>query len=335
MKLKSWLASALLVVAVLAPALPAAAVGRDLAVLVVGRATDTTLSSRERAVIDMLTKLRVQRGWSHKLLPIYSYHFDKSQEMRYCEDRLKIKPSDLVVVGLVELESGVPVDFVYRENDVTSAEPVAQKVMDRAHAELAARGKIAATTPVAPSPPTHTVPATVSRPTPAHVAVAAPSPSPRPPAHVAPRPPAHASATPVVVRTSAPVGVSAPGPTRPASPPHTSAVQPASTPHPVAVQPAVVQPAAPPAANPNEHWAVQVGLFSTLEKARLMVEKMKELNLQAQIRKGTKDGQVVYRVVVGSFGSQKDAYTQAKTLQESGVQAFSVRVDAGLGIVVK
>lgn len=361
MNFKKWLAVGLGVAALFGASVPSYANGRDLAVLVVGRSSDSAMAARERVIIDQLTKLRVARGWNHKLLPIYSYHFEKSAEKSYCEDRLKVKASDLVVVGLVELESGVPVDFVYRENDVMTAEPVAGKVMDRARAELAARGRVASTTSPVAAPPSPKPPApNGTRPTPSTAAVT-PRPSPRPVAASPTTKPAPAPSTkPVAAQTTKPATVAVttapstptmkpivlkpappaatkPAPVRPAAPvrpiPVVAAPKPSTKP--VAVTPAATKPAGPPASGVNEHWAVQVGLFSTLEKARLMVEKLKESNIEGEIRKGMKDGAVVFRVIVGSFKSQAEAYAQAKAMTEAGTAGFSVRVDSALGQVVK
>lgn len=422
MKFTKWFAIGLGIVALLCAAGPSHASGRDLAVLVVGSATDRDMTAHERAIIDQLTRLRVQRGWNHKLLPIYSYHFDKSAERSYCEERLKVRSSDLIVVGLVELDSGVPVDFVYRENDVKSAAPVADKVIERAKTELAARGRLAPaeastpanrpTSPVASRPaPNRTplaanvktsatpAPSVAAKPsaspratatpraaaTPKHVAAhtekpvkkakpasatvskakskdgvvksaapksnsvtakASPTKSAKKAAAVKPSPKrtpaaAHAPSTskstaarkstttaPIAVSTAPSKPVVKPAPPRPAvsSRPVPVTVKPAVSSKPVAVQPLP--------ANVNERWAIQVGLFSSLDKARTMVEKLKGANLQSEVRKGLKDGVLVYRVVVGDFSSQAAAYTQAKSMQESGVAGFSVRTDA-LGQVVK
>ena len=423
MNFRKWLAVGLGIVALFGAAVPSYASGRDLAVLVVGRASDPAMTAHERAIIDQLTRLRVQRGWNHKLLPIYSYHLDKAAEKSYCEDRLKVKSSDLIVVGLVELDSGVPVDFVYRENEVSGAEPVADKVIDRAKAELAARGRLASTTtPDSSPPPDKPAAPTVTKPTPSHVPVmtapaaapvvkpaatpkaasdttstttkatvtakpspkaivskpapaksaavakpvakpaaakpaaakpAAAKPAPAKPA-VATRPAAKpvpakrvaarpapakpAPAKPVAVKPAPRSVAVATAPSKPVVKPVAVSPQAPTSPTPIVVKPAssqqpvAMQPAA--AGTGNEHWAIQVALFSSLDKARAMVAKLKEQNLQGVIRKGLKDGVLVYRVVVGEYSSQAESFAQAKTLQESGVQGFSVNV-ATIGQVVK
>ncbi|NDD28942.1 MAG: SPOR domain-containing protein [Proteobacteria bacterium] len=108
-----------------------------------------------------------------------------------------------------------------------------------------------------------------------------------------------------------------------------------ATPAPTPARPAA--PVSVPSGAAGERWAIQLGLFSTLEKAHLTIEKLHETNpdLQAEIRKGTKDDQVVYRVIAGSFPSQSEAYTRAKALAEAGLPGFSVKVDAALGTLVK
>lgn len=407
---KSLFAAGMLIAATTFGAVaPAFAAGRDLAVLVVGNGSDKEMGQRERSIIEALTRLRLQRGWNHKILPIYSYHFDKTAERSYCEERLKVKAGDLVLVGLVELESGVPIDFVYRETGVANTGTAVDKVMERARAELAARGRLASTTPPStpsPRPPGTTKPTTAvtapaspvaatsspaTRPaaptppvahTPAPAAAATPKPTP-PPATPKPATPSPASAAtitphatgspatsshpigPVTVTTAPITPVLRPAATTRASTPKPATTAPvattpkpatpattATTPKPATTTPSTPKPATastPAATTPvavtpatttpatNEVWAVQLGLFSTVEKARLAIEKMRQAipDLQAEIRKGSKDGQVVYRVVSGTFGSQADAYARAKALAESGVAGFSVKVDAALGPVVK
>src|SRR5437879_5223210 len=93
---------------------PVHAADPQMAVLVVGKASDKAMADSERVIVDGLTRARAAKGWSHRSLPIYSYHFDKTVERSYCEERLKVKAADLVVVGLVELESGVPIRFIER-----------------------------------------------------------------------------------------------------------------------------------------------------------------------------------------------------------------------------
>lgn len=138
-----------------------------------------------------------------------------------------------------------------------------------------------------------------------------------------------ATSPPVVKTPAVPATTpSTPAARTPAAQTTPAAATPPSTP-PVAANPAVTQ----PSGGAVEQWAVQVAVFSTVEKARALVEKLKKENdLVAEIRKGTRDGKVVYRVVVGSFSSQAEAYAYAKTLKESGIQAFSVKID---GPVVK
>lgn len=379
MKYRELFAAGLLIAATtVGAAAPAHAAGRDLAVLVVGNGADKDLAARERAVIENLTRLRLQRGWNHKILPIYSYHFDKNAERSYCEERLKVKSTELVLVGLVELESGVPIDLVYRESDVANAGTASEKVMDRARTELTARGRLASLpSPAAPSartappsPPARSTPSVATTPS-APSSVSAPA-APRTPASppaasasAAPRPAASSSSAPVasaprtapstVAVTTAPItpvlrpATSSPRPApppgaAPATSPASSASPATRTPAPAAAPASPAASAATVAVNPatttpaaNEIWAVQLGLFSTLEKARLGIEKLRQSipDLQAEIRKGTKDGQVVYRVMFGSFPSQAEAYARAKSLAETGVAGFSVRIDPSLGILVK
>lgn len=357
---KSLYAAGMLIAATtLGSVAPAFAAGRDLAVLVVGNGSDKEMNQRERSIIETLTRLRLQRGWNHKILPIYSYHFDKTAERSYCEERLKVKAGDLVLVGLVELESGVPIEFVYRETDVANTGTAADKVMDRARTELAARGRVASATP-APSATEPGRPPATTRPSPAKPPTASASTThTSPPTATSPRPVGGVTVTTAPITpvlrpaTTSTASASTPKPVAPAStasiPKPADPTTVASTPKPaslpsavpaapatttVAVNPSTTTPTAPAT---NEVWGVQLGLFSTLEKARLAIEKLRQTipDLQAEIRKGTKDGQVVYRVISGTFVSQAEAYTRAKALAETGVAGFSVKVDAGLGPVVK
>lgn len=279
--------------ALLGPA-PAAAAGKDIAVLVVGKGNDADLAARERMVVDQLTRARSQKGWSHKVLPIYSYHFDKTVERTYCEERLKVKASELVVVGLVELESGVPVRFIERDSDVRHAAQTASTLMDRAGKELASHG-------------TQPVVAPVQKPAEKPVAV---KPAVKP---VTTAPVVKPVATaPAVVKPTAPV-----------------VVKPAEKP--VAIIPAVT----PTTNGVAEHWTLQLGMFSNLEKARAFVGQIKQGMAHVEIRKAPKDNGIVFRVVAGSFASQAEAYSRAKELKEAGMQAFSVRLDPTLGTVVR
>lgn len=327
----------------------AQAASRDLAVLVVGRSGDPAMAAQERQVIDKLNHGRNARGWSPRTLPIYSYHFDKEGERAYCEQRLKIKASDLVVVGLVELESGVPVSFVYRESSVRNAEKCADNIMERAKAELASRGA----TPRASSTP-RPVAATSPRPatTPKAPVTPAASTTPRPVASTTPRPVASTTPRPAVTPKApvTPVGTPTVRPivtvtptVRPvaSSTPATSPSPAATTPRPVASSsPVAVQttPASPTVVappNPNDRWALQVGLVSTLEKAHLLARKMKEDGHKpVTIRRGSKDGKVVFRVFIGFFTTQAEAYAKAKETKEAGLDCFSVKIDPALGEVV-
>lgn len=327
----------------------AQAAGRDLAVLVVGRSTDATMAAQERQIIDKLNQGRNQRGWNPRTLPIYSYHFDKDGERVYCEQRLKVKATDLVVVGLVELEGGVPVHFVYRESNVRNAEKCADMVMERAKAELASRGVTVAARPstptstprpvvvVSPRPPvvpagSPTVrPVVVSSPTTRPVVTVTPSPRPvvvsspttRPVVTVTPSP------RPVVVvtPTTRPVVTVTPTP-RPVTP----------SPGPVTSTPVAVQTPGPiqtVTANPNDRWAIQVGLVSSLDKARILAQKMKdEGHKPVEIRKMAKDGKVMFRVLIGFFSAKTDVVAKVKEMRDAGVDCFSVLIDPSLGQVV-
>jgi len=295
----------------------AQAAGRDLAVLVVGRSTDATMAAQERQIIDKLNQGRGMRGWSPRMLPIYSYHFDKEGERVYCEQRLKVKATDLVVVGLVELESGVPVNFVYRESTVRNADKCADNVMERAKVELANRGLTASR----PSTPTSTPrPRVTSTPSTRPVAVVTPkppvgSPTVRPLASTTPSP------RPVVTTTPRPVttGTPSPGPTAPSTP--------------VAVRtPGPTHTVTP---NANDRWAIQVGLVSSLDQARTLAQKMRtDGHKPVEIRKTVKDGKVMFRVLIGFFSVQAEAYAKVKELREGGLDCFSVRIDPSLGQIV-
>jgi cell division septation protein DedD len=327
------------------------AAGKDLAVLVVGKSTDATMASTEKGLIEQLTKLRVQKGWGHKLLPIFSYHFDKATERAYCEERLKVKSAELLTVGIVELESGVPVSYVYRENNVSSPAAVAEKLMDHAQSELAARGQLPGTTahvtqtatqtpvavhPVASSSPSHpvalhttspTVTAT-TKPVQTHTSTQATAAAKRAAwlKKVAARKQAAAAAHQKALAQKKanhkPATVAKSKTTKPAA--KVVVVK-----HPDKV--VVVTHQSSSIVSGTEKWAIQVGLFSTLEKAREMAHKCKEGHKIVEIRKAKADS---YRVLVGRFPSQTDAYNKAKELKGSGVEAFSVRVEPKLGKVI-
>jgi len=84
----------------------------------------------------------------------------------------------------------------------------------------------------------------------------------------------------------------------------------------------------------DEKWSVQLGMFSTVDKARIFVESARPGCPQIEIRKSWKDGVVVYRVLTGIFASQAEAYARARELKEAGLSAFSVRIDNTIGTVV-
>ncbi len=325
---------------------------KNLAVLVIGRTSDRAMMAREAAIIRELTQLRVQRGWNQKLLPIYSYHFDKAVERDYCEQRLKVHPADLLVVGLVELDQGVPVDFVYRVRDVAGPDPVSEEIMDRAQSELAARGLISGSSSpeaASPTPPPARPPAVpVTQPAqhvvPVHAATAPTT-----------RPAAHTDTVPVVVSSQpAPVVVVPQRPTIQPAGPRTTTYVPVYR-HPVATTTAPSAPYQPPApVRPHvwpyamrlipslqptlpdqDKWSIQVGLFTNLQTARALVGRMRRQHFGAEIFKGWKSGVVAYRVVVGTFHGQHAAYEQARALQASGQSAFSVRIDRSMGTVVR
>jgi cell division septation protein DedD len=334
MKIKYWLMS-LVVGTCMLSAAPASAAGKELAILVVGKTSDAELAARERSVVAQLTRARTAQGWNHKVLPIYSYHFDKSAERSYCEERLKVKASDLVVVGVVELEGGVPTIFVHRENVVRSND-VAGAMIDKARSEMASRGTLPATKPVAtgtPKPP-------VAKPADKPVVAAPPADKPVTVAKPVERPAVVTKPveTPVVVVKPAekPVVVTKPVDkpvvvTEPADKP-VVVTKPVDKPQ-VAVVPSD-KPVDEPTQSNVDRWSVQLGLFSSLDKARTLADKVKTGNTDVEIRKVAKDNAVMYRVLIGTYNSQVEAYNRAKELKEAGLKAFSVRLDHTLGTVV-
>lgn len=107
---------ALFLVVLLALALPVPAAPRYIIVLI-GYVTDRTPREKElkERLKELLIEVKAPRGTQ------FSYHFDARDkngayaERKFCETRLKVYESDLVLLGVARVDaSGLPQELVYR-----------------------------------------------------------------------------------------------------------------------------------------------------------------------------------------------------------------------------
>jgi cell division protein FtsN len=94
----------------------------------------------------------------------------------------------------------------------------------------------------------------------------------------------------------------------------------------------------PPAENPEEaalpevietpprtRYAVQLGSFSDIEKATQLSQEITKKGYAARVESRSVGGEVVHRVLVGSYGSEDSARLLADELKSDGQQAFVVQ----------
>lgn len=79
---------------------------------------------------------------------------------------------------------------------------------------------------------------------------------------------------------------------------------------------------APP---PRTRYAVQLGSFSDIEKATQLSQEITKKGYAARVESRSVGGEVVHRVLVGSYASEDSARLLADELKSDGQQAFVVQ----------
>jgi|GEM_PF-4983811 len=76
---------------------------------------------------------------------------------------------------------------------------------------------------------------------------------------------------------------------------------------------------------PRTRYAVQLGSFSDLEKATQLSQEITKKGYPARVESRSVSGEVVHRVLVGSYDSEDSARLLADELRSGGQQAFVVQ----------
>jgi len=102
---------------------------KEYAILVVGDTKNDILTQREKEIFKALQDWRARAGLTRSDLPIISYHMDRSVEANYCQKQLKIKPADVLFVGIVEHKNNVAQKVRVRVHNVVNIDEASKKVM--------------------------------------------------------------------------------------------------------------------------------------------------------------------------------------------------------------
>lgn len=109
------------------------------AILIVGDESKADIAKSEKSLISEIASiLESKNGTAYKYpkarssRQVYSYHFNKDQEKRYCEKKLDILAEDVLFVGIIEVQPDrYPKRIVYRLDRVVNPQRSAKDVVSR------------------------------------------------------------------------------------------------------------------------------------------------------------------------------------------------------------
>ena len=143
------------------------------AILIVGDESKADIAKAEKSLIsEIATILESKSGDAYKFpkarssRQVYSYHFNKDQEKRYCEKKLDILAEDVLFVGIIEVQPDrYPKRIVYRLDRIVNPHRSALDVVTRIEEFMVAESApktVAAAPAAAPAAPA-TAPATTTK----------------------------------------------------------------------------------------------------------------------------------------------------------------------------
>ena len=127
------------------------------AILIVGDESKADIAKSEKSLISEIASiLESKNGTAYKYpkarssRQVYSYHFNKDQEKRYCEKKLDILAEDVLFVGIIEVQPDrYPKRIVYRFDRIVNPQRSAKDVVSRIEEYMTAEasGTVAAAAP--------------------------------------------------------------------------------------------------------------------------------------------------------------------------------------------
>ena len=282
------------------------------AILIVGDESKAEAAKSEKTLIsEIASGLESKNGTAYKFpkarssRQVYSYHFNKEQEKRYCEKKLDILSEDILFVGIIEVQPDrYPKRIVYRLDRIVNPKRSANDVLTRIEELMTAEA--AGTTAKAP-------------------AVAAPATT----AATTAAPEATASTAKTATSSTAGAGSQA------TSADGTKAAAPAVKENSAQtayerlgnsnVESNKVARQMPKNAEINitenataNYWRCQVGAFSSTENARECYMELRSKNHEGRVERVPVGDRYVYKVFVGTFGSREEAQPTLNRLKDDG-----------------
>lgn len=128
--------------------------GNPLAILIVGDENSKALRQKEEEVVALIRQSMAEQGLPKEVLPILVYHMNKKSERAYCEKVLKIKPTQLLFLGLAEHKNLVVRKVIVREPNVKNPETAVVNLFRQAVAIITGIPPEDIPTPDKTTPPT-------------------------------------------------------------------------------------------------------------------------------------------------------------------------------------
>ena len=119
------------------------------AILIVGDESKADIAKSEKNLISEIASMLESKNGSAYRYPkarssrqVYSYHFNKDQEKRYCEKKLDILGEDVLFVGIIEVQPDrYPKRIVYRLDRIVNPQRSAKDVVSRIEEFMVAEAK--------------------------------------------------------------------------------------------------------------------------------------------------------------------------------------------------
>ena len=134
-------------------------VNSSYAILIVGDESKADVAKSEKSLISEIASILESKNGSAFKYPkarssrqVYSYHFNKDQEKRYCEKKLDILAEDVLFVGIIEVQPDrYPKRIVYRLDRVVNPQRSAKDVVARIEEFMTAESSGGSSTAAAPA----------------------------------------------------------------------------------------------------------------------------------------------------------------------------------------
>lgn len=147
----------LLCAGVAMPAQAQAQTSSSYAILIVGDESKAEVAKSEKSLISEIASMLESKNGSAYKYPkarssrqVYSYHFNKDQEKRYCEKKLDILGEDVLFVGIIEVQPDrYPKRIVYRLDRVVNPQRSAKDVVSRIEEYMVAEANGTSAVPAA------------------------------------------------------------------------------------------------------------------------------------------------------------------------------------------